>query len=250
MDWTKAQPAPADAAEPSPTPDLSDEDFRILNTLENLEARRINFGVFEAWVSAAGLAEETGLPRHVVTAALARLEAAGWGMFAEEGRVRRRMAELAREVRYLKQRFKRDDASSRPYLVRSLKLELRDRDKPERRRNPVGQCFEAVASMVQGHHAAAVRGLSATLAELWGEQACMAGFQARSLEALSLAWQGSTPNAFVVAADTGSGKTEAAGFPIIAGAAADRMAGVKGARAILAYPRIRLATNQAQRLVG
>jgi hypothetical protein len=250
VDWTDAQAASADAAEPPPPPDLSDEDFRILNTLEDLEARRINFGVFETWVSAAGLAEETGSPRHVVTAALARLAAAGWVMFAEEGRVRSRMAELAREVRYVKQRFKRDDASSRPYLVRSLKLELRDRDKPERRRNPAGQCFAAIASRVQGHHAAALRGLSATLAGLWGEQACMAGFQARSLEALSLAWQVGTSNAFVVAADTGSGKTEAAGFPIIAGAAADRMAGVKGTRAILAYPRIRLATNQAQRLVS
>lgn len=250
VDWMDAQAAPADAPEPPPPPELSDEDFRILNTLEDLEVRRINFGVFEAWVSAAGLADEAGFPRQVVTAALARLAAAGWVMFAEEGRVRSRMAELAREVRYVKQRFTRDDASSRPYLVRSLKLELRDRDKPERRRNPVAQSFTAVASKLEGHHAAALRALSDTLVGLWGERACMAGFQVRSLDALSLAWQGGTSNAFVVAADTGSGKTEAAGFPIIAGAAADRMAGVKGARAILAYPRIRLATNQAQRLVG
>ena len=53
-------------------------------------------------------------------------------MFAEDGRVRSRMAELTREVRYVKQRFKRDDAGERPYLARSLKIELRDRDKPDR----------------------------------------------------------------------------------------------------------------------
>ena len=43
-------------------------------------------------------------------------------MFAEDARVRSWMAELAREVRYVKQRFKRDVADERPYLVRSLKI--------------------------------------------------------------------------------------------------------------------------------
>jgi len=32
----------------------------------------------------------------------------------------------------VKQRFRDDDADKRPYLVRSLKLELRDRNKPRR----------------------------------------------------------------------------------------------------------------------
>src|SRR3546814_14292419 len=76
----------------------------------------------------------------------------------------------------------------------------------------------------------------------------MAGFQKRSLSALSHAWNGDGADAFAVAADTGSGKTEAAALPLIAAAAADRLHGMMGVRAILAYPRIRLAANQAQRL--
>src|SRR3546814_6429880 len=76
----------------------------------------------------------------------------------------------------------------------------------------------------------------------------MAGFQKRSLSALSHAWNGDGADAFAVAADTGSGKTEAAALPLIAAAAADRLQGMMGVRAILAYPRIRLAANQAQRL--
>src|SRR3546814_13150681 len=76
----------------------------------------------------------------------------------------------------------------------------------------------------------------------------MAGFQKRSLSALSHAWNGDGADAFAVAADTGSGKTEAAALPLIAAAAADRLQGMTGVRAILAYPRIRQAANQAQRL--
>src|SRR3546814_6714036 len=76
----------------------------------------------------------------------------------------------------------------------------------------------------------------------------MAGFQKRSLSALSHAWNGECADAVAVAADTCSGKTEAAALPLIAAAAADRLQGMMGVRAILAYPRIRLAANQAQRL--
>src|SRR3546814_20454735 len=86
----------------------------LLNALEDFEAARINFGVFEAWTSSAGLADRTRFSRDAVTAALGRLAAAGWVMLAADGRVRSRMAELAREVRYVKQRFKRDDADRRP----------------------------------------------------------------------------------------------------------------------------------------
>src|SRR3546814_5393756 len=58
----------------------------------------------------------------------------------------------------------------------------------------------------------------------------MAGFQKRSLSALSHAWNGDGADAFAVAADTGSGKTEAAALPLIAAAAADRLQGMMGVR--------------------
>ena len=248
VDWVSINPAPdPDNAQPA-SPDLSNLDYRLLNMLEDIEIARINFGVFEAWTSVAGLAAALNLPRDTVLTASSRLTAAGWVMFAEGGRLRSRMAELAREIRYVKQRFKRDDAAESPYLIRSLKLLVSDRDKPERNSHPVAKTFERVALTVDETHAMTLRGLAATLSKLWSETACLAGFQARGLEALSQAWCGNGPDTFVIAADTGSGKTEAAGLPLIAAAAADRLRGIRGVRAILAYPRIRLATNQAQRL--
>ncbi|MCA3757233.1 MAG: AAA family ATPase [Phenylobacterium sp.] len=235
----------------TPVPDLSDDDFEILNDLETLEARRINFGIFEAWTSAAALADETRRSRADVAGALGRLAADGWVMLAEESRIRSRMAELARELRYVKQRFAREDADERPYLVRSLKVELRDRDKPVRTTSLACTIERlAKAHAARPHLAAALRGLGGALGKVWGADAAIAGFQARGLEALTSAWAGDGAASFVVAADTGSGKTEAGGLPLIVGAAADRLAGLKGVKAVLAYPRVRLATNQAQRLTA
>lgn len=247
IDWVDQDDAPETAPEES-APDLSDTDFQVLNALEDLEVERINFGIVEAWTSSVGVANAAGLPRVTVTASLARLEAAGWLLIADEGRIRSRMAELARETRYLKQRFRRDGAEKSPYLVRSLKVLVRDRDKPERKRHKLLKTFSDIAERVDPVHAAALRSLSTALARQWSVEACLAGFQARSLDALSRAWNGDGPDAFVIAADTGSGKTEAAGLPLIAAAAADRLRGIRGVRAILAYPRVRLAANQAQRL--
>ena len=235
-------PATASTADP-PT----EADFQVLNALEDIEAARINFGVFEAWSMIAGVADRTGMSRDRVSAAVGRLLADGWLMSAAEGRIRSRMAELVREVRYVKQRFDKDDAANRPYLVRSIKVVLRNRDKPGQV-DPVHAVFERLAAGAEAHHAAALRGLAGALTDLWTSEARLAAFQTRSLERLTRAWDGEGGDTFVVAADTGSGKTEAACLPLIAAAAGDRLAGVGGVRAILAYPRIRLATNQAQRL--
>ncbi len=226
---------------------LSDADFQVLNVLEDLEAKRINFGVFEAWTSFADLAAGQSFSRTSAAGACRRLAEHGWLMVADEDRVRSRMAELAREVRQIKQRFDRDDAAQRPYLVRSLKVELRNRDKPERTAL-LGATFASAAVGRSAELQAALVGLHAALAEMWGETAALAAFQARSLVDITRAWEEDEPNAFVIAADTGSGKTEAGALPLIAAAAADLLKGVRGARVVMTYPRIRLATNQAQRL--
>ena len=77
----------------------------------------------------------------------------------------------------------------------------------------------------------------------------LAGFQERAIEMIFSAWTGGEGrDSFVITADTGSGKTEAACLPILAGTAFDHLRGVRGTRALLVYPRIRLAHNQAQRL--
>ena len=249
IDWVENE-AMDEVQDPAPpAPALSDEDFVVLNALETLEATTINFGVFEAWTSIASLADQAGLNRQATASAVGRLAAQGWLMLADEGRLRSRMAELAREIRYVKQRFRHDDADKRPYLVRSLKIELRDRDKPERR-DQIANVVDAAAAGLGDTHRRTLFGLRDMLLRRWGPTAAVAGFQARSLIALSQAWAAGGAEAFAIAADTGSGKTEAAAFPLIAAAASDHLDGLKGVRAILAYPRIRLATNQAQRLAS
>ena len=246
VDWRERDEAPPDeGVAEAATP--SDDDFMVLNALEDMEAARINFGVFEAWTSAAAIADANAMSRDRVASALGRLAVDGWLMFAAEGRVRSRMAELAREIRYVKQRFKREDAGERPYLVRSLKLVLRNRDKPGQT-EPVAGVFEAAGAALSNHARTAASGVASALQDLWGPDAALAGFQARSLQTIMPAWFEGSAGSFVIAADTGSGKTEAACLPLIVGAAADRLAGIKGVRAVLAYPRVRLATNQAQRL--
>lgn len=234
-------------APPDPEVRLADEDYQLLNALEDFEAGRLNFGVFDGWTSLNELMRLGGLTLEEATAAVSRLEANGHLMMADGSRLRSRMAEIARELRHVKQRFRSDDAGRRPYLTRSLKVELRTRAKPTRNQ-PLATVFEAASAGREPLQALALAGLRETLERLWGDGAALAGFQARGLGEILDAWNGQGASAIAIAADTGSGKTEAAVLPIIAGALADRMAGIEGVRAILAYPRIRLAANQAQRL--
>lgn len=234
--------------EPLPTlPTLSNADFAVLNRLEDMEAARINFGVVETWTSIVELARQMERPVEVVTEALARLEANGHLMLAEDARVRSRIAEIARELRHVKQRFRSDDAGQRPYLVRSLKVELKDRDKPARDR-PLGEVFARAGEEADPLQQTALRGLERALRGLWGDDAALAAFQEKGMRLGLSAWRGEGTATLAVAADTGSGKTEAACLPLIVGALGDRLAGIKGVRAVLAYPRIRLVANQAQRL--
>jgi AAA domain/DEAD/DEAH box helicase/Helicase conserved C-terminal domain len=245
---SKAPPAEADL-DPS---ELSDADFRVLNALEDIEAGRINFGIVEGWTSPALLASQMGKSRGEVAESLFRLKLHGYLLHAEDDRIRSRMAELAREIRTVKQRFQPGDAPHRPYLVRGLKLALRDRTKP-RRDVPLRRTLTALAAQVP-EDASAARGLDGigeALRLLWGDDPNIAAFQARALNEMFLAWRGrSAADSFVIAADTGSGKTEAAALPLIAASVADTLDGISGTRAVLAYPRVRLAANQAQRLAG
>jgi hypothetical protein len=241
--------AEEEEVELEPVPVLKESDFELLNALEDFEATRINFGVTEAWTSMVELARRLGRGFDDTVEALARLEANGFVMLAEDARVRTRLAELAREVRHVKQRFRSDDSDRRPYLVRNLKIELKDREKPARNLSLAG-VLERAAEGAGESQEKALQGLSKALHALWGEGASLAAFQERGLGAILEGWRGTGPQTIAIAADTGSGKTEAACLPLIAGALADRLDGVEGTRAFLAYPRIRLAANQAQRLAS
>ena len=131
IEWIHDTAASPPLSEAAADP-VSNRAFEILNHLEDMEARRINFGVFEAWSSPPEIARALGLGRRVVMDALMELVKDGYLLLDDDGRVRSRMAELAREVRYAKQRFRVGDSSRRPFLVRALKVELKSREKPAR----------------------------------------------------------------------------------------------------------------------
>jgi hypothetical protein len=230
-------------------PTVTDDDYRLLNRLEDVEAARINFGIFDSWTSTVKLARDAGRSAEDTVAGLSRLEANGHVMLAEDARVRSRIAEIARELRHVKQRFRTDDAAERPYLVRNLKVEIRDRNKPVRNQ-PLRTVFDAAIAGATPAQAQALDGLHRALSVQWGAGAALAEFQVKGLLKGLEAWRGEGSPSLAIAADTGSGKTEAAVLPLIAGALGDALEGVVGVRAILAYPRIRLAANQAQRLAA
>ncbi|WP_189557021.1 helix-turn-helix domain-containing protein, partial [Mesorhizobium sp. M4B.F.Ca.ET.089.01.1.1] len=184
---------PTDGADyQSLTEDLETADYVVLNYLEDIEARRINFGVFEEWHAPIDLARGLGVSLGDVTESLRRLSLHGLVLVADEGRIRSRMAEMARAVRYSKQRFRKDDAADRPYLVRGLKVELRNREKPAYD-TPLAQTVAAVAAAhgTDSDPARAVGLVAAMLRAAWNAPAPnLAGFQARALTAIFDAWVG------------------------------------------------------------
>ncbi len=182
VEWSQIEDADDDGPIAEP-PDLSDTDFEVLNALENLEAGRINFGVVEAWSSTAMLAEHMDKPRVKVAESVSRLLANGWIMVAADGRIRSRMAELAREIRYVKQRFVKGDATRRPYLVRSLKVELRDRNKP-RQTEAIIEVFPPLASRAPSHYAASLRALEQALTDCGAARQNLPDFNAAALRQL------------------------------------------------------------------
>ncbi len=230
------------------------DDFVVLNALEDAEKDQINFGAYETAFTAAEVAQRMGRETAPVAAALDRLAAHHLVLRLGDS-FRSRMAELAREVRYVKQRFRPGDALSRPFVVRAIQVRTIDRDKPRFNRKLLTEVAALKAPLAGVPHVAkALDLLEPMLRRAWDKQAdeaiTVSGFQASALEQLLPAYFGLAPQprTFVVVADTGSGKTESACLPLIAAAAAERFAGTAGVKAVLVYPRIRLLCNQAQRL--
>jgi hypothetical protein len=238
----------------APLPDLTPFDFQVLNALEDEEAERINFGAPETFTPPSRLASNLSAAPAAVLASIERLHAQRyllWVDDAGERAVRSRMGEMARVVRLVKQRFNNADAGTRPFVVRALRVRVRNRRKPTRNRPLCETIDELKQSLSNVPHALDVlEALQTMLAKAWNSPSVMmAEFQRRGLREILPAYLGiGGRDAFVITADTGSGKTETAFFPLIAGAAIDTLSGRRGTKAILTYPRLRLAYNQAQRM--
>jgi len=234
-------------------PPLEDADFKVLNRIEEIEKARINFGLYENWVRVSDLFEDSQLAECAISKSLLLLEAHSY-LLLDEGRARSRMAELARELRYVKQRFRNDDADRRPFLVRNVKLELKDRDKPARDRD-LSSILSGLETEFHNNDVAkeAIRPLGPMLRSLWlpKKDVQLAGFQERGLRTILKTWiNAAEPDSFVFTAETGSGKTEAAFFPVLVGMAYEALHQRPGVKAVMVYPRILLAFNQAERFAS
>ncbi|MGV3524208.1 MAG: AAA domain-containing protein [Candidatus Sericytochromatia bacterium] len=265
---------------------LSERCFHILNHLEDYEKRRINFGVFEAWTNVEELWRhlqsnddfQPKVTQSELENDLHQLAQEEHILLLEDGSLRSRMYELARELRYVKQRFtprgKQQQSPQKinefllkqmqnsPYLVRSIRVETKPREKPNRDKHlmqEIAPKLREVATQSNNNHALkAIKEVLKMLVQHWGPEARLAGFQERAMCQILDGWLNPEQSkAYVITADTGSGKTEAALFPMMIGALADYLemtstsATLKnpvGTRAILIYPRVQLGSNQAQRI--
>ena len=159
------------------------------------------------------------------------------------GLFRSRIAETVRCLRLLRQRFwwqKQIDEAA--LLVEDVRVEFRERKRPRRDVVSVAQAIPA--------------GVTPDIAQAFQQAigfSTFSGFQERAIkQVFDCSRQGNPLNqSFIVSGDTGAGKTEAFLFPILLDIASEppELRQQSGVRAVLVYPRIRLARNQLGRLL-
>ena len=223
--------------------------MKDLFLLESLESHQLNLGLYTTRVTAGDLcraieeAEGSASPVTEVEAALRDLVAQGEAIEWKPGTFRSRIAEMVRCLRLLRQRlWWQKELADAPLLIEDVRVEFRERTRPKRDAVPIAQAVPP--------------GVAPEVAEAF-EQAVgfptLSGFQKRAIEQVfACAGRGNPDNeAFIIAGDTGAGKTEAFLFPILLDIAGEspELRQQPGVRAVLVYPRIRLARNQLGRLL-
>lgn len=220
----------------------------VLTTLEELETAQINLGLYSTDVNIdslynAAVRKEAHLTQTEVEESLRTLIARGEVIEWRAGAFRSRIAETVRILRLLRQRFWGPQSlADAPLLVDDVRVEFRPRRRPNR---AAAQLSEVIPSEVPSATAQAF--LDAV------GFPTISRFQSEALRQIFACARRRNPDeeSFIVAGDTGAGKTEAFLFPILLDIASEspdlqRQAGV---RAVLVYPRIRLARNQLARLL-
>ncbi|UBV45514.1 DEAD/DEAH box helicase (plasmid) [Deinococcus taeanensis] len=247
------EPVSLDGAANQP---LTKDETIVLNGLENLEAPRINFGLYETFVTVEEIAAEAGVKQHLGDAAvpglLKKLIEKRQVIEPLPGRYRSRISEIVRLLKNVKQRFKAGDEDSAPFLIQSLQVRFQDRRRLLRERSFTG----ALNTIRDGQRSrtvnAAAKLLTSGFSKALGrapEDVALTNVQERALQALGSAYLSRAGGTFVVTGNTGSGKTEAALLPLLLGMLEEQVReGHKGVKALLVYPRQNLAKNQLERV--
>lgn len=231
---------------------LTAADWAVLGQLEDLEQAQLNFALYETGATAEEIAARPDPPLTpaAVAESLARLARHFRVLSLPQGRYRSRIAEIARLLKHVKQRFGPADAGRAPFLVHSLRVHFQDRTRLLRRHD-FAAALDALCDPHRPHLDQARRAVRDGFAAELGrpaDQVRLTGVQRQALADIGSAYLGRRGRAFVVTGNTGSGKTEAALLPLLLGALHETLLGVAGCKVVLVYPRQALARNQLDRL--
>lgn len=219
----------------------------LLAIIEDLEAARINLGLYSATLSLDHLMEVLttkgeACSQEELEGALQKLISEGEVIECSTGCYRSRIAETVRVLRTLRQRFQGQSLANSPLLIEGIRVEFRQRRRPKRDAVLFSKAIPLeVTPRIRSAFEQAI-GFST-----------LSGFQERAIDEIYHCANRSNPDnrAFIVAGDTGAGKTEGFLFPILMDIASEptEIRAIPGVRAVLVYPRIRLAFNQLARLL-
>lgn len=235
---------------PAGTAAVTPEMLQVLNALENIEQRRINFGLYETFTTTEEIAAELKGVRGdaLVKQDLKRLMAARLVMEPRPNLYRSRISEIVRLLKNVKRRFKADDATTAPHLVQSVRVHFQDRRRL-RREHDLRETFESLLTEHQERETRrAVRFMQSTFADTLNFKD-VTRVQASAVREVGQAYLRREGGAFVITGNTGSGKTEAALLPLLLGLLKERQVDeTPGVKVILVYPRQNLAKNQLERV--
>lgn len=236
-------------------------DLQILAYLEDIEKERINFGLYETYVSKADIlkyAREKGesLGKATIEKSLNRLTQEWWVLKLDDDSYRSRISEIVRLLKNVKQRFKPNDAQQAPYLIQSIRVEFENRRRLKREisfKETIAQLLKANRSTGLAMLDVACKAVQDGFCQALQreiDKVKLTPVQQQALVNVTKQYVDRDGEGYVITGNTGSGKTEAAILPLLIGALQEKLNGIEGCKIILVYPRQTLAKNQLERVTG
>jgi len=239
---------------------ILEDDFhlKVLDKIQENEARLINFGIYETTTTLNELLDFFGknCDRTKLMQALDKLVEERLILKLEPETYRSRIGEIVRLIYKVKQRFHGMSISDAPNLVQAVKFKIVPRKQPKRTEsleetiNLLDAETHLMERAEQGVWKKAKEYFLSSFLKAVGENFKLSKFQQRTIVSLFRAHIKGEETGFVITAETGSGKTEAFLIPILLHCITQKsFLNRRGTKALIIYPRIKLAENQLMRLV-
>ncbi|MEM1577077.1 MAG: DEAD/DEAH box helicase [Archaeoglobaceae archaeon] len=232
--------------------------LQVLDKIQENEERLINFGIYETTTTLDELMEFFGkdCDRTKLKLALDKLEKERLILRLGPEAYRSRIGEIVRLLYKVKQRFYGMPIYEAPNLVQAVKFKIVPRKQPKRTEsleetiNLLDAETHLMERAEQGIWRRAKEYFLSNFLKAVGENFKLSKFQQRAIISLFRAHIKGEETGFVITAETGSGKTEAFLIPILLHCIMQKsFLNRRGTKALIIYPRIKLAENQLMRLV-